>query len=413
MLEIDANRLLADLADLGEIGRTSEGGVSRPALSPADLAARDWFRQQVSEAGLEFRSDAAGNVSAVLPASTNTAATLLTGSHLDTVPNGGRFDGALGVLAGLEVLRTIQEAGLELPIHLEAISFTDEEGALVSLLGSRALSGQLDLEALEHPRGGQEALEAGCSRAGLRATSLAEASRPPGSVHGFVELHIEQGTRLEEGGARIGIVTSIVGIRSFWLHFGGEAAHAGTTPLARRADALWGATEFVQRAQRLVEGRFAPGVFNCGRLAVEPGAFNIVPAKVRLSLELRHGSVDELDEMERELLALGATVAQNSSLRFESVRADRTDPMPMDGEVQTAIASASDRLGHAHRRMVSFAGHDAGPLGIIAPTGMIFVPSVGGVSHHPQERTRPEDVAAGANVLLHTLLELANGPSSN
>lgn len=406
MLTIDKHRLLADIEALGQIGRTPVGGVSRPAMSPADLQARAWFRARVEAAGLQFRQDGAGNLSAVLPADDPDAPTLLAGSHLDSVPNGGRFDGALGVLATLESLRTLKEAGLRLPVHLEAISFTDEEGAVLGLLGSQAVAGQLTPEHLNQARGGREPLEAGLRRLGITRQSILAACRDPAQLIAFVELHIEQGTRLEEAGIDIGVVTSIVGIRSHWLRFVGQAAHAGTTPMHRRADSLWGAAAFVQRARDLVMTYFSPGVMNCGQLHVQPGAFNIVPAEVRLALEFRHGSEPQLDEMERALLSLAEEVAREHGLTVEATPADHCLAAPMDEGVMQRIERAATRLGLSHTRLVSFAGHDTQATSAITPSAMLFVPSVAGISHNAGEFSRAEDVVNGANVLLHTLLEM-------
>lgn len=405
-LQVDANRLLQDLDELARIGRTPTGGVSRPALSPADVDGRAWFRQRVEAAGLVFRLDGAGNVSAVLAAERPNAPTLVAGSHLDTVPNGGCFDGALGTLAALEALRTIKEAGIRPPVHLEAIAFTDEEGNLVGLLGSQALTGQLAPGDLEKPRGGRDALERGLARLGLTRESVLAAQRPAEDLLAFVEVHIEQGTRLEETGVDIGAVTGIVGIRSYWLRFVGQAAHAGTQPMDRRADALLGTAVFVQRAHELVMAHFSPGVVNCGEVQVTPGAFNIVPAEARLALEFRHGTEAQLDEMEHALLGLARSVAADHELALQTERSSGCVATPLDESVIAAIESAADNLDLSHTRLLSFAGHDTQAMQAVTPSGLIFVPSVDGVSHHPDEFTRDEDVVNGANVLLQALLKL-------
>ncbi len=412
MLCINEQRLLDDLEALGQVGRTAAGGVSRPALSAADAEGRAWFRERVLAAGLDFRQDGAGNLSAVLPSTDSAARTLLAGSHLDSVPDGGRFDGALGILAAFEALRTIHEAGLALPVHLEAIAFTDEEGAVVSLLGSRAVTGTLDPHELEQPRCDPAVLRAGMERLGITPQSILASRRDPAALAAYVELHIEQGTRLEDAGVNIGVVTSIVGIWSYWLHFEGEAAHAGTRPMSRRADALWGAAEFVGRARALVMERFSPGVMNCGQLVVSPGAFNIVPARVRLALEFRHGTEAQMDEMDAALKALAFDVARDHGLALTIEPASRTIPARLDERVMAAIERAAERTGCTFTRLVSFAGHDAQSMQTIIPSSMLFVPSVNGVSHAPQEYTRPEDVVNGANVLLHTLLVLAGDVSA-
>jgi N-carbamoyl-L-amino-acid hydrolase len=407
VLKIKASRLLENIAALAQIGRTPAGGVSRPALAEADLAGRLWFKHKVEEAGLKFRADGAGNLSALLPAAIPEARTLLAGSHLDTVPNGGRFDGALGVLAALEALQTIKEAGLELPYHLEAISFTDEEGSVLGMLGSRALTGQFTETELAHPRQGPGQLTAGLARLGLTQADIFSAQRKPERVAGFVELHIEQGMRLEEAGLQIGVVTSIVGIRSFWLHFEGEAGHAGTTPMDKRSDALWGAAEFVTGAREMVVAQFSPGVMNCGQIELEPGSFNIIPAEVRLALEFRHGSEEKLDRMETALLNLAEEIAGKHRLSLSAELTEVCRAVPMAASMIQAVEASAAQLRLRHTRLLSLAGHDAQTLSSFTPTVLFFVPSVAGASHNPREYTPDEDVINGANVLLHTLLSLA------
>src|SRR5574341_743394 len=251
-LRINADRLLADLEALSRIGATPEGGVTRPALSDADLQARQWFQERAAAAGLMVRQDGIGNVSASLPADDPAAPVLLCGSHLDTVPDGGRFDGALGVIAALETLRAVKEAGLKLPVALEAISFTDEEGAWGTLPGSRGFAGKLTPADFERPRQGREALAERMAAAGLTVEGALRAARPPDTLKAWVEVHIEQGTRLEESQTNVGVVTGIVGIASYWLTFMGRADHAGTTPMDKRLDAMRGLAAFIQQARESV-----------------------------------------------------------------------------------------------------------------------------------------------------------------
>ncbi len=409
MLKINVARLLKNIETLAQIGHTPDGGVSRPALSEDDKAGRDWFRTRVEEAGLKFQADGAGNLSAILPAADPAARTLLAGSHLDTVPNGGRFDGALGVLAAFEALQTIKEADLSLPYCLEAISFTDEEGTVSGLLGSRALTGELTGEDLEQVRLEPEQFKAGLTRLGLTRAGVLAAQRDPKTLAGYVELHIEQGNRLEEAGLDIGVVTSIVGIRSCWLNFTGQAGHAGTTPMDKRADAMWGAADFITQAREMVTAQFSPGVMNCGQLHLSPGAFNIIPAEVRLALEFRHGSEDQLDAMEQSLLDLAAKVAGEYKLTLSVESAGNCIAAPMDMRLVEAVEQAADQLGLKHTRLLSLAGHDAQSMAAFTPSALFFVPSVDGISHNPREFTRDEDMVNGGNVLLHTLLTLAAG----
>jgi hydantoinase/carbamoylase family amidase len=390
MLTINRERFLRDLDDMAQIGATGDGGVSRPALSPEDVAARHWYQAQVEAAGLEFRSDGAGNLSAVLRSDQPNARTLIVGSHLDSVVNGGRFDGALGVLCALEAVRILRESGERLPFHVEAISFTDEEGSILGLVGSMALAGQLRAEEFETPRGGRDQLLAGMERIGISQESVLNARRDPASLQGYIEVHIEQGTRLEEARTNIGVVTAMVGIRSFSVRFFGAAAHAGAMPMARQ----------------LVMEQYTPGVVNFGQINARPGGFNIVPAEVELALEFRHSTNQQIDAMQGDLLALAQSVAVQYNLTVETRLLDTVDPAPMDEAMMAAIEQASDTLGLSHKRLLSFAGHDAQIMSQITPSVLYFVPSVDGISHNPQEYTSPDDCVNGANVMLQAILAL-------
>jgi len=408
-LRVNGDRILSDLAALAKIGGTEEGAVNRPALSDADLAARGWFRQTTAESGFQLREDGIGNLSAILPAADPTAPTVMCGSHLDTVPQGGRFDGALGVVAALEVLRIVKQAGATLPVHLEAVSFTDEEGTWAGLLGSRAMAGQLDDEALDNVRGGREPFAAALAQAGYSRESALNAHRDPRSIKAWVEVHIEQGTRLEEAGQSIGVVTGIVGIMSYWLTFVGRADHAGTTPMDRRQDALRGVTSFLQQCRELVMNRFPLGVVNSGIVEVRPGAFNIVPERARLALEFRHSDPGKLDAMREALLNLALNVVEVEGLKLDVEQAGSHQPEPMHRDVIEAIEGACGLLGLQSTRMASYAGHDTQSLAHITRAGMFFVPSVGGASHSYREFTPEQDCVNAGNVLLQAVLSLAMG----
>lgn len=406
-LRINADRLLADLADLARIGAIPAGGVHRPALSDEDLRARLWFRERAAAAGFDVRQDGAGNMSARLPAASPEARTVMCGSHLDTVPYGGRFDGSLGVVAALETLRTVREAGLALPAHLEAVSFTDEEGSWVPMLGSAALSGTLTADDLAHPRGDHATFEARLAAAGLTPQGILAARRDPATIEAWVEVHIEQGVRLEEMGIAVGAVTSIVGIAAYWLDFLGRADHAGTTPMDRRQDALRGVVEFVRQSRELVANRFPHGVMNCGIVEVSPGAFNIVPERARVALEFRHADPGKLDAMREALLSLALHVVEVEGLALEVEQVGYHEPAPMSREVIAAIEQASGQLGLACTALVSYAAHDSQPMSRVTRAGMFFVPSVGGASHSARECTLDEDCVNAGNVLLHAVLALA------
>ncbi len=408
-LRINPQRLYDDFAALALIGATAEGGVHRPALSEAHLTARAWFHERAQASGLELRLDAAGNHSAYLACGPAGAPTLLLGSHLDSVPNGGRFDGALGVVAALEVLRVIQDAGLHLSANLEAIDFTDEEGTLIGLLGSAALAGTLSPADLQAPRGGREALLQGLQRAGLDEAHLCQARREPNSLSGYLELHIEQGPRLQQAGAQIGVVSSIVGICSYRLIFSGRADHAGTTPMSERMDAAQGAAAFTLAVRQIVMQQFPGCVANVGIMQFAPGAFNIVPERVSLALELRAADAPAFARLETVLLERAYQEAQRFGLGLESEFLGRHMPAPMSVEAQAAIAQAAQALGLRYMSLASGAGHDAQSLSKLCPAGMIFVPSQGGASHSAREYTAWEDCVNGANVLLGAALRLVEG----
>ncbi len=409
-MRVDEARMRDDFEALARIGGTPEGGLDRPSLSDAHLAARAWFRGRAEAGGLETRVDAAGNHSAVLrtPRSAD-APVLLLGSHLDSVPNGGRYDGALGVVAALHVLLTLKEAALDLPLALEAIDFTDEEGTLVGLLGSEALAGTLAAESLRTPRSGREALLVGLERAGLREERLAEARRDPASLAGYLELHIEQGPRLEREGVQIGVVTGIVGARSFALVFRGLAGHAGTTPMDARRDAGLAAAAFVLGAHELVVRDFPGCVATVGDLRLEPGAFNVVPGSARVALEFRSLDAAQLDALESALLSRARGEAETHALGLEVTPVGRWEPTDLDPSVREAIARAAGALGLTSIELPSGAGHDAQALAGVTPSGMIFVPSAGGLSHDPREHTSWQDCINGANVLLGAAVELVRG----
>jgi len=430
-LFINAERLRSDfdaLAEIGAIGTGEARGVHRPALGAAHLEARAWFLERARAAGLETRVDAAGNHSAILrangtsrlqgaptedPTHTPTrsqAHTLLLGSHLDSVPNGGRFDGALGVVAALEAARTIKEAGLALPVDIEVIDFTDEEGTLVGLLGSAALAGTLSPGALAQPRGGRKALEEGLARAGLDEAKILEARRDPDSLAGYLELHIEQGPRLAREAVAIGVVSAIVGIQSYRLVFQGRANHAGTTPMDERRDAGLGAAAFVLTARELVARDFALRgcVANVGQMTFRPGAFNIVPGEAEVGLEFRAPDQARLDELETALLGLANVIARQYALGLEVKPLGGCTPAPMSERAQAAIAAAAESLALSHMTLVSGAGHDAQSLAPWTEAGMIFIPSREGVSHSPEEFSEWEACVAGANVLLRAAVNLIN-----
>jgi beta-ureidopropionase / N-carbamoyl-L-amino-acid hydrolase len=406
-LLVNSERLRADLQTLGEIGWTPGVGLGRTTFSDAHLAARAWFLETARAAGLQTLIDSAANHSAVLPSGEPGARTLLLGSHLDSVAQGGRYDGALGVLCALEVLRSVKDAGLELPMTIEAIDFTDEEGTLVGTLGSWALTGALTPDTLAAPRGGREHLLAELDRMGLTEAGLLAAGRDPATLAGFVELHIEQGPVLERESVDLGIVTAIRGNASFDVTFTGEARHAGTTPMDLRRDAGLGAASLVLAVRHTVMREFPGCVANVGELHLRPGAYNVVPGQARMRLECRSLDDAELDRLADALAAQARSSAAEWDLEVEVAPVGRWTPVATDGEVRAALRRACEALGLSSMELPSGAGHDAQVLVSVTRSGMVFVPSHHGISHGPAEHTTWNDCVNGANVLLRATVDLA------
>lgn len=404
MLKINEERLINDLNELAKIGATPDGGVSRSALTPTDIEGRAWYKAKIAEAGLDYAIDGAGNQSALLYSDPKSEKHILAGSHLDSVPNGGKYDGALGVLVAFEALRTLKDKGITPAITLEAVNFTDEESAIMGLMGSRAVVGQLSAEDFDRTKVSPDELTQRFEAVGISRESMLKAKRD--NVMAWVELHIEQGTRLTESNLDIGVVNAIVGIRSFHVTFTGEAAHAGTKPMELRKDALWGAAQFILRAKEHIMEYYTPGVCNVGKISAKPGAFNIVPAEVYCALEFRHGSDAEIKRMQTDLLNLLDETAKEFGLEVTYEATPHVHPAPMNETVMGAIENASNKLNLTHGRMLSFAGHDTQAMASIVPSAMFFVPSVKGISHNPNEYTIDADCINGSNVMLHTLLGL-------
>lgn len=416
ILEINKGRFLRTIEEMGRIGllpAEAGGGRDRYPFSAADRMARDYFRREAEAAGLAVTLDAAANLSARLDCEHPGAPTLLIGSHLDTVPHGGAYDGALGVLAGLEVLRTLKEQTIPLSCHVEVIDFTDEEGRFGHFFGSGALTGQLSDEQIEtflrnaaaHPE--DLAFMRAQIPGGLTLESVRGLRRDPSTLAGYVELHIEQGPRLEQAGVAIGVVSAIFGRRSWDVTFHGRPDHAGTTPMTRRADALVATARFIAQAQEIVANHFPNAVVTCGNVIVEPGVYNVVPNRATVWTEFRAATVEEVDRIEARLRRLIDEVAASTQTTSTRQVISETIPTPLDSDMQSVIRSAAARCGYDTLDLPSGAGHDAMLLANVTPAAMLFVPSHNGRSHCPDEHTDPDDLVAGANLLLQSVFTLA------
>jgi N-carbamoyl-L-amino-acid hydrolase len=406
-IHIDGGRMYADFEELAAIGATPANGVTRLALSPDDIHARAWFGDKLEAEGFPVYDDDAANLSGVLRCSRRDALTLMIGSHLDTVPDGGRYDGSVGIIAGLECARVIRDHAIDLPFHLEIIDFTDDEGHWASLFGARALTGHLTDDDIFDTVRDNAPLRAALRGVGSTAARAFEAHRDATTLAGYLELHIEHGTRLERANCPIGIVTGIVGRKTHKITFKGQAGHSGTTDMYRRRDALRGAALFITRAHDAVRARYGDGIFNCGAVDVKPGKFNIIPSEAICTIEVRHFNETLMVEMERDLLQIARECAASHALEIDHDLITYMPAAPMTAGFISGIQSACDALELPYLPLISYAGHAGQFMAQVTPTAMIFIPSVDGIGHSPHEYTHWHDIERGADVLLHTLFEIA------
>jgi N-carbamoyl-L-amino-acid hydrolase len=406
-LAVNGDRIQQHIAALARFGTNPDGGVSRVAFSEADIAGRDYVKKLMQEAGLTVRVDTAGNILGRRDGSNAKLPPILIGSHIDSVPGGGNYDGDVGVLGAIEVAQTLKEHNVRLKHPLEVVVFADEEGGTV---GSFAMIGQLQPAALDLMTHSGKTIRDGIRAIGGDPDRLAEAVRKQGDLEAYVELHIEQGAILDESDIDIGVVEGIVGIRWWDVTIEGIPNHAGTTPMNRRRDAMLSAAEFVLAVNRVATSMTGRQVATVGRIRAEPGAPNVIPGKVVLSLEIRDLAADKMAAVYDAIRAEADKIAQARQTPFTFAQLEvSSEPAPTDVRLQRIIAKAADSLKLTNKVMPSGAGHDAQEIAHIAPTGMIFVPSVGGVSHSPKEFTSQQDMANGANVLLQTVLAIDRG----
>ena len=407
-LKVNVERLWESLMALAEIGATPKGGVCRLAAGDLDGAARRLFIQWCEEAGCTVSIDKIGNIFARRRGRDPSLPPVVTGSHLDTQPTGGKFDGAYGVMAALEVVRTLNDLGIESEAPIEIAAWTNEEGSRFSpaMVGSGVFAGVFELGyGLGRPDNlTGVTLGAELERIGF-AGPEAVGARP---VAAYFEAHIEQGPILEAAGLPIGVVTGAQGQRWYEVTVTGQEAHAGPTPMPRRRDALVGAARMIDAVNRIGRTHSPNACATVGFLQVTPNSRNTIPGRVFFTVDFRHPEDAVLTEMDRELRQACAEAAVAASLEVDLQEFWYFAPTPFDPELVAAVREAAAAQGYAHQDIISGAGHDACYMARVAPTAMIFVPCVGGISHNEIEDAEPEDLTAGCNVLLKVVLDRAN-----
>jgi N-carbamoyl-L-amino-acid hydrolase len=402
-LRVNGQRITDHILALAEFGKNPQGGVSRVAYSDADKQGREYVLGLMREAKLEVRIDAAGNLIGRRAGSGSSLAPLLIGSHIDSVPEGGNYDGVVGSLGAIEVAQTLAERKVTLRHPLEVVIFQNEEGGLI---GSRAMDGELTEKELDLVSRSGKTIREGIKFIGGDPARLGEVRRKKGDIAAYLELHIEQGGNLDSEKINIGVVEGIVGINWWDVTIEGFANHAGTTAMNNRQDALLAAAKFIEAVNRIVTS--APGrqVGTVGRINAFPGAPNVIPGKVVLSLELRDLDAAKIKMLYDRVYAEAQSIAAASRTKFDFKEINVNIPAPTDPRIRSLIWESARDLGLSTKSMPSGAGHDAQDMARLGPVGMIFIPSVGGISHSPREFSHPSDIANGANVLLYTLLKL-------
>ena len=406
-IPVQPGRLWQTLMDMGAVGALPHGGCSRAALGADDIAGRNLFVRWCREAGCDVQFDQVGNIYARRRGSDPLRKPVATGSHLDTQPHGGKFDGVYGVLAGLEVVRALNDAGVQTPAPIDVIVWTNEEGVRFNppLAGSSAFARAADVAAIHAAR----TLDGTTVREDLERSGYL-GTEQPGSrqLDCFVEAHIEQGPILEAQGRTIGVVTKIQGIRWLRVTVAGVDGHAGTTPMNRRRDALVGAAEMITTLNRIARELDEFARLTIGRVDVEPNSGATIPGKVTFVVDFRHPDLATLERYERDLRDSLATIASRHALTLDIQQPINKQPVDFAGDLVDTIRAAVRDCGYSSMDILSGAGHDAMNVARVAPTAMIFVPCKDGLSHNEAESATAHDLAAGAHTLLHTLLRRAS-----
>lgn len=404
-LRINGARLNEHLKALSEFGKNPQGGVSRVAYSEADRQGREYVMGLMRAARLDVSIDAAGNLIGRRAAANNddSLRPILFGSHIDSVPEGGNYDGDVGSLGAIEVAQTLAENNVSLRHPIEVVVFQNEEGGLI---GSEAMIGALTEKELDLVNRSGKTVREGIRFLGGDVNKLATVKRAKGSVAAYLELHIEQGGTLEAEHIDIGVVEGIVGINWWDVQIEGFANHAGTTAMNNRQDALLAAAKFIEAVNRVVTSVPGRQVGTVGRIQALPGAPNVIPGKVICSLELRDLDGTKIQLLYQKIRAEADQIARSSKVKFDFKELNTNIPAPTDPRLRAIIEVSAKELGLTTKLMPSGAGHDAQDMARICPAGMIFIPSIGGISHSPKEFSRPGDIENGANVLLGAVMRV-------
>lgn len=402
-LRVTGERLNRHLEELSRFGRNAQGGVSRVAYSEADLEGRAYTMDLMRKAGLEVGIDAAGNLVGRRAGRDSSLPPLVIGSHIDSVPEGGNYDGDVGSMGAIEVAETLAENRITLRHPLEVIIFQNEEGGTI---GSHAIAYGLTEKTLDLVTNSGKTIREGIKFIGGDPGRLSDAVRKPGSIAAYLELHIEQGGILDAEKIDIGVVEGIVGINWWDVTIEGFANHAGTTPMKGRRDAMLAAARYVDAVNRVVTGIVGRQVATVGKLQPFPGAYNVIPGKVVTSLEIRDLDSATIKLVYEKIVPEVAGIEQATGTKFTFTQTMETPPAPTDPKVRRVIDQSAKEFGYSTKLMPSGAGHDAQEMAHLGPVGMIFVPSVAGISHSPREFSTPEAITGGANVLLHSVMKL-------
>ncbi|WP_145392257.1 Zn-dependent hydrolase [Stieleria neptunia] len=409
-MSVNLERIKTDIHELAEIGRCRDDrGIYRMAFTDADMEGKRWLKDRIEQAGFEPRTDGAVNISAELSGSTDRPR-ILVGSHIDTVPCAGALDGTLGVIVALECLRCLREQGVVPERTIELIAFSDEEGRFGGMFGSQAVCGQLNPDALATLSDLDGVLLGDeLRRHGFDPLGALDAARDPETIASYLELHIEQGPVLDRGQKSVGIVDEITGLFTWSVNLKGEANHAGTTPMEMRHDAFMGLADFASAIPRILdENGSARSRATIGKAQILPGAANTVPGIVEFSLDVRDTSPETLADLGNAFRKALSAIARRRNLMFEFQQKSYLPPVAADPAVVQRLLRQAEQLELTHLQMHSGAAHDAQIMGSMVPVGMIFVPSKNGQSHSPAEWTAWTDIEAGANLMLHSLIDLAN-----